>query len=136
MGGLIVGLMIGGIAAYAYTESRSLQKYASKAKKTIKKATEGMRLPQPDFMVHLPNSAHDYATLDTVICECSTMVTPGLEGDELVVAVRDCVLSELYPDFGWPPIPGDHPTVEQLRTIIHYQVERSAAEGALCPQNK
>jgi hypothetical protein len=123
MGGLILGALFGAVVGYAYSESQSVKRLAKKAKKAV----EGVRLPKPDFMMHLPDSETDYATLGTVICECAT-----LHPDPDPEILRNCVLSELYPDFPWPPIPGDHPTVAQLWTIVDYQVTRSAAEGTLC----
>lgn len=135
MGGVIIVLLLGAAAGYAYHESQTVRGAVSKGKKIVGKATEGARLPRPDFRVHLPNSPDDYDTLDEVICECATTVKadePDIELGALMNAVRDCTLGVLYPDFQWPPIPGDHPTVEQLWIIVSYEVSRSANEGTLC----
>lgn len=137
MGGVIVGAVLGILAGYAYSQSQVVQAKTKKAKKKIKEATEDFRLPRPDFKVHLPNSAEDYDILDEVICECAAQLqSEGQDlSDEFMTSVRNCVLAELYPDFEWPPVSGDHPTVQQLWTIVSYEVVRSATEGTLCVED-
>lgn len=135
MGGVVIGALIGILAGYAYSESKALQRQARRTQKAIGKATEHFRLPKPGFRMHLPTTPEDYDIIDEKICECASQVAieqPGLEGEAQLVAIRDCVVAQLYPDFEWPPVPGDHPSVEQLWTIISYEVGRSAAEGTLC----
>lgn len=135
MGGLILGALIGAVAGFAYSQSQQLQQVGKKTKKALKKAAEGARLPRPDFRVHLPATPEDYDILDAVICECASQVQaefPQMQGEQFLITVRNCVLTELYPNFEWPPVPGDHPTVPQLWTIVSYEIGRSATEGTLC----
>lgn len=128
---------IGGVlAGYLYSESREGKLQIRRAKKAIKESD--LRVPRPDFAVHLPNTPEDFDTLDEVVCMCAVQVKqeqPGLEDQDytaFIFAIRDCVASALYPDFEWPPMSGDHPTVEKLWTVLTYEVSRSAIEDSLC----
>jgi hypothetical protein len=124
------------LAGYLYSESRQGKMRIRQAKKAIKEA--GIRPPRPDFAMHLPNTPEDFDTLDEVVCMCALQINaerPGLSDQDFtayIFAVRDCVAAALYPDFEWPPMAGDHPTVEKLWTVLTYEVSRSAIEDSLC----
>lgn len=135
-GAIVLGILGGILAGYVYSESRQLQRVAARGRKAIGKATEGVRLPMPDFAMKLPSSVEDFDLLDQVICDCANQIQaaqPDMEFNAMIVAVRDCVAEAIYPDFPWPPIPGDHTTVSQFWTVLGYEVGRSAVEGSLCP---
>lgn len=133
IGGIVLGIMTGALIGYAYSESKTAMRAVSRGRKAIKEA--GVRLPKPDFAMQLPLTVEHFGTLDETICGCAEFIQqnqPGLELNDFVEAVRDCVAKAIYPDFPWPPIPGDHPSVSYLWTILTYEVGRGAVEGTLC----
>lgn len=125
--------MTGALIGYAYSESKTAMRALSRGRKAIKEA--GVRLPKPDFAMELPTTIEHFGMLDETICSCAESVQqdqPELELNDFVQAVRDCVAQLIYPDFPWPPIPGDHPSVSHLWTILTYEVGRGAVEDTLC----
>lgn len=131
--GIVLGIMAGTLAGYAYSESKAATRALARGRKAVKKA--GIRLPKPDFAVTLPVTVEHFGLLDEAVCQCAQSVqqtSPGLELNEFIHAVRDCVAQMLYPDFPWPPVPGDHPSVAQLWTILTYEVGRNVVEETIC----
>jgi hypothetical protein len=130
--GVVASLAVGAALGYAWYERKQLVALT----KTIGEALPpGVRLPRPDFAVHLPIDTEDYLLLDQVVCDCVSRVGPMADIDEHVAAAQMCAARELYPDFAWPPITGltgDHPSVQTLWTILGYQAAR-ALTMQICP---
>ncbi len=135
--GIVGGVAAGGLVAYLVVRSRYGQRAMIAAHEWSD--TSGVRLPDPSYAVELPSTAEQFATLDELVCECGHLATPQAVAtdEELVVTgVRDCVLAKLYPDFPWPPIPGDHPTVARLFSEVEVIARRAVAEDRVCPSNQ
>jgi len=132
--GIVGGVAVGGMIAYLVVRSRYGQRAMIAAHEW--QDTAGVRLPDPSYAVELPSTAEQFATLDELVCECGSLATPQtVAADEefVVTSVRDCVLAKLYPDFVWPPIPGDHPTVARLFAEVEVIARRAVAEDRVCP---
>lgn len=131
---LIAGLAAGAALGATYAYSRPVRRSVDRAAKSVKQLYH--RAPRPGESLHLPATPEDYDVLDVTICDCSRFVAdqmdPAADYEAYVLAVRDCVLDTLYPGFGFPLVPGDHPTVQTFWTIITHEVGRNAVEGTLC----
>lgn len=150
----LVILALGAVAGYViYDKTREAKRLeaakkaigeaASRAEKAVgeaaskvEEATEDLRVPRPDFRVHLPDSESDFAALAELICDCAKEADAQgeLPFDEFVRTTRDCVMQALYPGFEWPPVPGDHPTVQHLWLIVTYEVQKGAINGTICTE--
>lgn len=129
--GIGAGITLGGIAGYLIASSR----YGMRA---IKAVEEGdIRLPRPSYAVELPYSEEQFAILDELVCECADPLVRNVDEtttvDELTEAVKDCMATELYPDFDWPPVSGDHPTVSQLYAELGVLARKALMTNEICP---
>lgn len=132
--GVLGGVAVGGTIAYFVVRSR----YGQAALGTAHEWADdtGIRLPDPSYAVELPGTADQFQTLDEIVCECGQTVTAQqvvADEEAVVTSIRDCVLAKLYPDFDWPPIPGDHPSVSRLFAEVEVISRRAVAEDAICP---
>lgn len=129
--GIVAGVVVGGAAGYAIARSR----LGKKAIDTVDQT--GLRLPDPSFAMELPVSEDQFALLDELVCECGEPViakaTDQTELDVVVSEITDCVMHELYPQFPWPTVPGDHPTVGQLQTEVGVLARRAVVSAEICP---
>lgn len=125
---LVGGVVVGG---YIYHDERAQAEIAAAARATRRKLGE-LRLPMPDFAVVLPQDESDYETLDVVVSDCISSInfvsTPSVETQ--VEAASLCTAHELYPDFPWPPMVGDHPSTSELWSIIKAHVRRTLTFAA------
>lgn len=93
--------------------------------------TEEYREPDRTAVIKLPVDAEDFDQLGDAICACYAALKgeagPGVDVD--AAALRDCLLEAVYPDFVWPPVPGD-PVNAQLMWMIADHESRKALIGA------
>jgi hypothetical protein len=131
---IATGLVGGGLLTWAVLRTRYAQKQLESAHHWANESP--MRLPDPSYAVELAGTAEQFAVLDDLVCECGHIATAeavSRDEESVVADVRDCVLAKLYPDFPWPPIPGDHPSVSRLFTEVEVIARRAIAEDAVCP---
>ena len=131
--GIVGGVVVGGAAyLFANRQVRRALKAAEEAGRTA-----GLRLPDPSFAVEVAYSQEQFAVLDELVCECGAPVvqaaTESTTVDEVVQTIQDCMAEQLYPDFPWPPIAGDHPTVSQLYGELGLTARRAVIDGEICP---
>lgn len=131
-----VGLTVGAVAAYAFASTASGGQTIDDAIKAIDDLD--LRLPQPSMKVITPESEEEFATLDEVICEIGGPIImnapPGATIEEVVNDLQRRIALDLYPDFPWPPMSGDHPTVEKLWIEIGVLARRAVVTGTVCPE--
>jgi hypothetical protein len=133
--GIAAAAAAGFAGGYYFATSRAGKKAIDVGDEVITNA--GLRLPQPDYAMMVPETADEFATLDDLVCQCGAPIvarahtedSPELVADE----IRDCVANMLYPDFPWPPMAGDHPTSEQLYTELGLIARRALATATICP---
>lgn len=121
------GLTVGGAAAYALAQHRRVKEIAE----NLPPAITEWRLPRPDYSIHLPDTAEDHQVIDDVVCEC-LVLSKGTEPEDLVEEVRMCAAKRLAPDFAWPPVSGDHPSVQTLWAILGFEASRAITMN-ICP---
>lgn len=126
--GVLAGVTIGGVLAYAFLTRKQLEALRAEAGALL---PTGIRLPRPDVWVHLPNSVEDYNRLDETVCDCLNSL-PDIEADELVQSARLCAARDLVPDFPWPPVSHDHESVQTLWAVLGFLAGR-AVTMHVCP---
>lgn len=130
-----VGLLAAGGVGYIIASTRAARRAISDAEKVIEDAN--LRLPDPSFAMEVPYTDDQFAILDELICECGAPIvasaSPDATLDEVGSAIQACVANELYPQFPWPPIPGDHPSASQLYVELGVLARRAVANARICP---
>lgn len=95
-----------------------------------------VRLPQPSTKMMFAEDLDEFALLDEIICEIGEPLIndapPGTTADEVVRELQKRIALELYPDFPWPPMSGDNPTVEQLWHELGFLARRAVITGSIC----
>jgi hypothetical protein len=129
--GVGAGLVVIGTVGYLVGSSRL-------GKKALDVVDEsGLRIPDPSFAMELPENPEQFMTLDELVCECGApIVKTASESTDLqtvVDAISDCVVKKLYPQFPWPTVTGDHPSVAQLQTEVGVLARRAVVSAEICP---
>lgn len=131
--GLLGGLAVGGAVGYVVATTRAGRRAVSEAEDVIGE----VRLPEPSYAVELAQTPEGFDLLDDLICECGQPIldaaTPDLALETATEQIQQCVASELYPDFPWPPVSGDHPSVHQLWTELGLLAREALVKGRVCP---
>lgn len=129
----VLGLVGGALVAFKVAD-----KIAGETVDDALDVVDNIRLPQPAMKMMLPETIEEFETINEVICEAGQAfiddAPPGTTADEVIAKIRDHVLREFYPQFPWPPISGDNPTVAQLWTEVGVLVRRAVVTGDLCPE--
>ena len=134
---IAVGIAVAAAASYVIHEDERVRRAIEKARL----AGVPLRLPQPGFDVQLPELAADFAMLDALVCGCAGSYAPPDDGtpttggatplqptlDDLIDHMQICAATQLFPDFPWPPISGDHPSVEELWDDLRLLSRRALA---------
>ncbi len=130
---VLVGAGAGAAAGYYIATTRAGRQAIAAAEEAI----EGARLPDPSFAMDLPYTEAQFKLLDDLVCECGDPIieasSPNITIDDLSQQIQDCMALELYPDFPWPPMAGDHPSVTQLYAELGVIARRALATGKICP---
>lgn len=84
------------------------------------------REPDRSAVLTLPEDAEDFAMLEEAVSAClEEAVAMGEEPSE--ESLRDCVLTALFPDFQWPPVPGDPESARVLWLIVAHEARKELA---------
>jgi len=124
-----IGATVGGALSYAVISD-------AKASAALSKAVDEVRLPEPSFAMQLPRSAAEFATLESLVCDCVRNYKPtdGAQSEEeRTDALVRCTALRLYPNFPWPPMTGDHPSTSELWQTLAVLVRRQTATAACAP---
>lgn len=134
--GIVAGVAAGGFVGYAIASSRFGQKAFSSAEKAIEDSD--LRLPDPSYAMQIAMTDEEFDTLDGLVCECGSKILEDVDlnrsMDDVVTEIQDCVAYQLYPDFPWPPMTGDHPTAHQLYAELAVLARRAVATASVCPE--
>lgn len=121
---VIGGLAVGGIVSVALVQNERLN--------AVLRTMLPTRIPMPDFAMTLPTKADEFQRLDTLACEC---LAQSSAATDLVQAATACMAAKLYPNFPWPHMTGDHPSVSELWQDLRIIVLRQLALGACPPRS-
>jgi len=94
------------------------------------------RAPDQTAVIPLPQDAEDFAVLTDAVCAClHALQEDAAQGGEPVghESLRDCVLEAIYPDFVWPPVPGDPPEATMMYLIADHEARKAIADPSRCP---
>jgi hypothetical protein len=134
--GVLAGVAVGGAAGYYVATTRRGRRAIRAAEDVISKSD--LRLPDPSYAVELPYTDENFQILDELVCECGEPVinaaTQTSTIDDVTSQIQLCMARELYPDFAWPPVAGDHPTVSQLWAELAVVARRAVVTAEICPQ--
>jgi hypothetical protein len=128
---------LAGVGIWAATDPKGFMRKSRKARRKIEKTT-GARLPRPDIMLVGPEDSDAFDDLDARVCEFSFAVhseQPQLldsDPEAFVDAVAGRTLADLFPDFPWPAVSGDHPSAAEIQGLVRYEVRRSLLDETLC----
>lgn len=94
------------------------------------------REPDPNALVNLPVDREDFVMLRQAICQCLDALGEEKDEGELVTAgeLRDCLLEAIYPEFQWPPVPGDPASSQLMWLIADHEARKAIAEEVVCPK--
>lgn len=128
-GGVLGGGILGYFAATSRIGRRVMLKISSEPR---------IRLPEPSYAVEVASTEEQLGILEDLVCECGKPIVQGASPqatiDEIAVQIQACIAAQLYPDFAWPPITGDHPSVSQLWNEIGYVARRALITAEICPR--
>ena len=89
-------------------------------------AQASYRKPDRSANITLPEDAEDFAMLEEAVSKCLGALVEGGE-DVSEETLRDCVLQSIYPDFVWPPVPGDPDAARVLWLIVAHESRKELA---------
>jgi hypothetical protein len=96
---------------------------------------EEYREPDTSAVINLPIDKEDFRQLHQAMCECAAALREeqGPEGVVTSDALRDCLLEAVYPDFTWPPVPGDPSTAQLMWLVADHEARKTLADPSACP---
>lgn len=141
---IVGGVAVGGLIAYELIMDERVEAFLEE----WRKKGVPLRVPEPGFDMQLPRGAADFELIESDLCNCLDSYVAPTDGeptavarpiapsdDELVAYMQLCVAQRFFPEFPWPPVPGDHPSVGELwsdlRTLARRTVATQSCAGAL-----
>lgn len=92
---------------------------------------EAYRAPDRTAVINLPYDAEDFEQLRSAVCEGFKDLASN--GSEVTSdALRDWLLIAIYPDFQWPPVPGDPREALILWMIADHEARKALAAPLQC----
>jgi hypothetical protein len=93
------------------------------------------REPDRTAVINLPIDAEDFKQLHEAMCEClRALKSDKAEGEKVTDAeLRDCLLEAIYPDFTWPPVPGDPSAAHLMWLVADHEARKTLADPSACP---
>lgn len=90
-----------------------------------------VRVPMPFFVATIPRTKDELDTVDKFLCMCVRQADLNSAPEQMVADLQFCLAGKLYPEFPWPPAPGDHESVGQLWLLLEYRIRSLANTGDL-----
>lgn len=92
---------------------------------------------EPDLaaIINLPVDQEDFDQLHEAMCACVTALRHDKAEGEMITReeLRNCLLEAIYPDFTWPPVPGDKPEAQLMWLIADHEARKTLADPSVCP---
>jgi len=86
--------------------------------------TDQYRPPDRTAVIKLPVDDEDFEQLGDAICTCYRALEKEHGGKVTHAQLRDCMLQAIYPDFEWPPVPGDPTEAALMWAIADFEARR------------
>lgn len=129
--GVLGGVAAGGAAGYYFWRSSAGQALIEEADELVP-----VRIPDPSFAMDLASMPEHFNLVDDHVCSCGIPVMEsfreGDDGEEAVKKIQDCIVRKIYPDFPWPHMSGDHPSVAVFYSDIGFAVRQALARNSIC----
>lgn len=141
---LLFGLGLGGAGCYAITRRIStlredeLRRRLEEKQKALPPSPSGpvptplpqdqYRPPDAQAVINVPVDAEDFAQLAEAFRVCHEELAAENGAAPTVNELRDCFLQALYPDFQWPPVPGDPASAHLMWMIADHEARKIVAE--------
>jgi hypothetical protein len=90
------------------------------------------REPDPGAVINVPVDAEDFRQMQDAFCVCYRALREDLGKLPTVEQLRDCFLGAIYPDFHWPPVPGDPETAQLMWMIADHEARKLLADPSPC----
>lgn len=150
---LLVGMGLGGAGGYAlsrvhaYQREQQMQRELAAAREMkalpcppIPKPAmvpsplpqEKYRAPDPKAVINVPIDKDDFAQMAEAFCTCWNALREEHGRPPTVDELRDCFLAALYPDFAWPPVPGDPASAQLLWMVADHEARKLHADPRRC----
>jgi len=104
-----------------------------------KRSVEGTPLPQdayrppdPAAVINTPVDAEDFAQMKQAFCVCYQSLLEDEGTPPTAEKLRDTFLGVIYPDFTWPPVPGDPSGAQLMWLIAGHEANKLLLDPSVC----
>lgn len=93
------------------------------------------RDPDREAVINLPVDKEDFTQLHEAMCSCVAALRAEKDEGQTISAdeLRDCLLEAIYPDFTWPPVPGDPSSAHLMWLVADHEARKTLANPSACP---
>lgn len=145
----LVALGLGGVGGYAVARGRSAAREEDLRRQAARAALppaassgpvptpmpqEQYRAPDPAAVINVPVDAEDFQQMAEAFCVCYRALEKEHGSAPGVGELRDCFLDAIYPDFQWPPVPGDPASAHLMWMIADHEARKIVADPSACMQ--
>jgi hypothetical protein len=112
----------------------SKQKAIAAARTPSPLPQEAYRPPDPAAVINTPVDAEDFAQMQEAFCVCYRALLEDAGNAPSAEQLRDCFLKAIYPDFVWPPVPGDPSSAQLMWMIASHEAKKLLIDPSACTQ--
>lgn len=95
---------------------------------------DAYRQPDPASVINVPEDAEDFQQMAEAFCVCFRELQREHGAAPSVGDLRDCFLGAIYPDFKWPPVPGDPASAQLMWMIADHEARKINADPSACSE--
>ncbi len=140
----LVALGLGGAGGYAFGRARAALQKEAPTRPALPAARpngpvpsplpqEQYREPDAGAVINIPVDAEDFRQMVEAFCVCFHELRREHGAHPSVSQLRDCFLQAIYPDFQWPPVPGDPSSAQLMWMIADHEARKIIADPSKCP---
>lgn len=93
---------------------------------------DAYRSPDPTAVINAPIDAEDFRQMAEAFCVCHRELSREHGRAPTVDELRDCFLGAIYPDFQWPPVPGDPASAQLMWLVADHEARKVIADPTAC----
>jgi hypothetical protein len=93
---------------------------------------EAYRAPDPAAVINTPTDAEDFGQMKEAFCVCYQALVEDEGKPPSQERLCDCFLGAIYPDFAWPPVPGDPAAAQLMWLIANHEARKLLTEPTPC----
>lgn len=90
------------------------------------------REPDPAAVINTPVDAEDFSQMQEAFCVCYRALLEQEGRPPTADRLRDCFLQAIYPDFVWPPVPGDPASAQLMWMIAGHEAKKLLLAPGSC----